>query len=579
MKALYYSMFYHRIYATIFLGFLLQLGLGCSETVTQTGLTGIQLTIRNPERLDLDQFVIYGIEKGQLIFGPETVIPKGEEALLEEESIVILLPDEVADEIIVLRIDGLFQDSVAASQQKEVEILANELVALTMALGDSAVCGDGVIRPEFEECDDGNLEDEDGCSGTCHIEEGFICEGEPNCCSKCGNDQVECDETCDGSDLQEQTCLSQGYRQGLGKGLQCNATCDAFLTKEADQCLGGPIDDEAQISAAIKEAYDHPGHEIIALWDGIYRLTECFVLDECGDACDESVPAGITFTPVQGEVVLVDECDGPVFEIYTGNNSFYDLQIRDADIGFKLRSGPNSGNNVIRNIYFDSNEETDDLTHIQISSNGNSIQSNRFDNGDSGAKGVSAIFVTGEDNTISMNVIYGSYSFAISLSGVGLEGGTTLLDHNSIMIDGQLGSTGVNFNNANGICFRNNIIYGDSDSVGINLNNVSFASDQRCNGVSSQNNVNLNHREKCTGSECNGFCSGSGILCDLSHSPDFQGNTLCLSPGSALVNGGKDLGYDMLDDSPDNFNDSGPEVGARENGSIRSYGGVTSGCL
>lgn len=38
----------------------------------------------------------------------------------------------------------------------------------------SIVCGDG-IKHEDEECDDGNLENNDGCDSLCSIEKGFDC--------------------------------------------------------------------------------------------------------------------------------------------------------------------------------------------------------------------------------------------------------------------------------------------------------------------------------------------------------------------------------------------------------------------
>ena len=42
-------------------------------------------------------------------------------------------------------------------------------------------CGDGVIDGG-EECDDGNSDDGDGCSSTCHVEEGFECSEQPSVC-------------------------------------------------------------------------------------------------------------------------------------------------------------------------------------------------------------------------------------------------------------------------------------------------------------------------------------------------------------------------------------------------------------
>ena len=40
----------------------------------------------------------------------------------------------------------------------------------------SEICGDGLNFGQYE-CDDGNLEDGDGCSSLCKIEEGFRCQG------------------------------------------------------------------------------------------------------------------------------------------------------------------------------------------------------------------------------------------------------------------------------------------------------------------------------------------------------------------------------------------------------------------
>lgn len=45
------------------------------------------------------------------------------------------------------------------------------------------LCGDGEINP-FEECDDGNLETGDGCSDTCHVEDGATCVNEPSICGR-----------------------------------------------------------------------------------------------------------------------------------------------------------------------------------------------------------------------------------------------------------------------------------------------------------------------------------------------------------------------------------------------------------
>jgi cysteine-rich repeat protein len=37
------------------------------------------------------------------------------------------------------------------------------------------VCGDGIFMPSFENCDDGNNNDGDGCSSTCFLEYDWSC--------------------------------------------------------------------------------------------------------------------------------------------------------------------------------------------------------------------------------------------------------------------------------------------------------------------------------------------------------------------------------------------------------------------
>jgi cysteine-rich repeat protein len=45
-------------------------------------------------------------------------------------------------------------------------------------------CGDGKVEV-YEECDDGNLKDGDGCSSICTIEKDYSCCKEPSVCTLC----------------------------------------------------------------------------------------------------------------------------------------------------------------------------------------------------------------------------------------------------------------------------------------------------------------------------------------------------------------------------------------------------------
>src|SRR5881394_2795903 len=60
----------------------------------------------------------------------------------------------------------------------------------------AAACGDRVVD-DGEDCDDGARADGDGCDGSCKLEDGWTCSGEPSSCVKCGNETVAEGEECD----------------------------------------------------------------------------------------------------------------------------------------------------------------------------------------------------------------------------------------------------------------------------------------------------------------------------------------------------------------------------------------------
>lgn len=100
-----------------------------------------------------------------------------------------------------------------------------------------AGCGDGVHDPAFEQCDDGNLEDCDGCNRLCALE-------------TCGNGITECAEECD--DFNNDPCddCSPTCRfEVCGNGIvDCGEECDDGAQNGqpgsvclADVCLPGEI--------------------------------------------------------------------------------------------------------------------------------------------------------------------------------------------------------------------------------------------------------------------------------------------------------------------------------------------------
>jgi hypothetical protein len=62
-------------------------------------------------------------------------------------------------------------------------------------------------------------------------------------CYSCGDGIKQGSETCDGSELGGQTCISQGYGPGT---LACNADCQSFDTSGCSPCGNGTIDQGEQ---------------------------------------------------------------------------------------------------------------------------------------------------------------------------------------------------------------------------------------------------------------------------------------------------------------------------------------------
>ena len=132
----------------------------------------------------------------------------------------------------------------------------------------SAGCGDGVIaRSLGEACDDGDREDGDGCSATCGIEAGFVCDGEPSECRVpgCGDGIVDspAEECDDGNDF-----------NGDGCDFECSIEPDSGCTGEPSECFDVVC-----------------GDDLIVLTEGCEDgNTEAG--DGCSDRCQIELPTG-----------------------------------------------------------------------------------------------------------------------------------------------------------------------------------------------------------------------------------------------------------------------------------------------
>jgi len=93
------------------------------------------------------------------------------------------------------------------------------------------VCGDGYRNPQFEECDDGNITPNDGCSASC-LWEGLPACGNPSDPYCCGNGVQDPHEECDDSNATPDdgcsaVCLNEG---SASVGSQCGNGSLAYLS-------------------------------------------------------------------------------------------------------------------------------------------------------------------------------------------------------------------------------------------------------------------------------------------------------------------------------------------------------------
>jgi len=120
------------------------------------------------------------------------------------------------------------------------------------------VCGDGNVDPEVEECDDGNLDNNDYCLNTCVLSacgDGFLRAGveacddgnttdgdgcQSNCAMpSCGDGIVDAGEECDDGNVSNtDACLSTCLASSCGDGfVQDGEECDDGNLDDGDHCL------------------------------------------------------------------------------------------------------------------------------------------------------------------------------------------------------------------------------------------------------------------------------------------------------------------------------------------------------
>ena len=106
-------------------------------------------------------------------------------------------------------------------------------------------CGDGLMHSS-EECDDGNLYNEDGCTEACTIENGYECdpgnERKPSECSPiCGDGQLGLGEECDDGGKEDGDGCSSRLRVRSSSGDEQENLCTSSEGVEGNEgACNGP---------------------------------------------------------------------------------------------------------------------------------------------------------------------------------------------------------------------------------------------------------------------------------------------------------------------------------------------------
>jgi hypothetical protein len=122
----------------------------------------------------------------------------------------------------------------------------------------------------------------------------------------CGNDLREGTEVCDGLDLDAETCVGQGF---AGGALDCNATCDGFVTVGCYTATATTVVVNEAASSGDDEI------ELFNTWTSTVDVSGWYVTDDGYDPTDPTtndhrydLPAGTTIGP-RGFLVLVKGVD------------------------------------------------------------------------------------------------------------------------------------------------------------------------------------------------------------------------------------------------------------------------------
>jgi len=120
----------------------------------EEGLTGLMVTVVWDPALGIDQLVFSGTLAGDdaSVFAstprpdPPAPLDSG------NESLVILLPDALADQMIALRVDALSGGTLVAAGIGSTTPVVATIVQVVVTLAEPAICGDGTCTDAENQC-------------------------------------------------------------------------------------------------------------------------------------------------------------------------------------------------------------------------------------------------------------------------------------------------------------------------------------------------------------------------------------------------------------------------------------------
>ena len=110
------------------------------------------------------------------------------------------------------------------------------------------VCGNSVVDPPGEQCDDGHLLPGDGCSAACRREIGWNCSGAPSICTTlCGDFLLAGTEQCDDGDLEDgdgcsKTCRLETFSSSSSSSVFSTPTLSSSFASSPPRCGDTRVD-------------------------------------------------------------------------------------------------------------------------------------------------------------------------------------------------------------------------------------------------------------------------------------------------------------------------------------------------